>query len=278
MREAERQSGVRLLDVVDIHWYPQSGAHNRRIIDDHADDASQSSIDDPDLVQARLDAPRSLWDPAYDEHSWVSSTTGGPVRLLRRLHEMIDAHYPGTRLAVTEYYFGRGDHISGGIAQADALGIFGRENVFAAALWPGANIASPQLPGSGVTAYAYVFGAFKMFLNYDGAGGRFGDTGIAATTSDSAGSSIYGSLDPSGHVVLVAINKLGAPRRATITVRHGTPFNTVRVFTMTNGSPVPESEPPLTVGSDNTVLYTMPAMSVTTMVFEPQAAPSGASQ
>jgi len=36
---------------------------------------------------------------------------------------------------MTEYYYGGGDHISGGLAQADVLGILGREGVFAAALW-----------------------------------------------------------------------------------------------------------------------------------------------
>ena len=35
-------------------------------------------------------------------------------------------------LALTEYNFGAGNHISGAIAQADALGAFGQADTFAA--------------------------------------------------------------------------------------------------------------------------------------------------
>src|SRR6185295_8000296 len=54
---------------------------------------------------------------------------------LPRLKDKITANYPGTRLALTEYNYGSGGHISGAIAQADVLGIFGRENIFVATLW-----------------------------------------------------------------------------------------------------------------------------------------------
>ncbi len=47
----------------------------------------------------------------------------------------IAARYPGTKLAMTEYNFGAGDHISGGLAQADVLGIFGREGLYLANYW-----------------------------------------------------------------------------------------------------------------------------------------------
>ena len=39
---------------------------------------------------------------------------------------------PDSKLAITEYNYGAGNHISGAIAQADVLGIFGRQELFAA--------------------------------------------------------------------------------------------------------------------------------------------------
>ena len=85
------------------------------------------------MVAARLQAPRSLWDATYKEHSWITEDwLNGPVNLLPSLKTRIAHAYPGTKLAFTEYNYGAGHHISGGIAQADVLGIFGRDGVFAA--------------------------------------------------------------------------------------------------------------------------------------------------
>ena len=44
-----------------------------------------------------------------------------------RLREIIAQNYPGTKLAITEYNFGALDDINGALAQADLLGIFGRQ-------------------------------------------------------------------------------------------------------------------------------------------------------
>ena len=57
---------------------------------------------------------------------------GGPIKLLPRVQRDIDDFNPGTKIAITEYNYGGDNHISGGIAEADALGIFGQQGVFAA--------------------------------------------------------------------------------------------------------------------------------------------------
>lgn len=271
MRKAEQQYGMRLLDVLDLHWYPATGTRRYRITNDYA-----GASDSAELAEIRMQAPRSLWDPGYTEpNSWVTDVTGGPIRLLRRLSEQIAAHYPGTKVAITEYYYGRGGDISGGIAQADLLGIFGREKLFAATLWPNAGLYAYR--GDGATAYAYVFGAFRMYLDYDGAGGRFGDTGIAASTSDSVSSSVYASVDAAGRLVIVAINKLATPQRAEIAVRHPASLASGTVYTLTAASSKPApavdcSTQPGAVcvlGAGNAVTYTMPAHSVSTIVLSP---------
>ena len=113
------------MHVLDVHWYPEARGTKRITEKDTS----------PKTVAARLQAPRSLWDPTYTEKSWITGTWGKPIRLIPWLLERIAERYPGTKLAMTEYNFGAGDHISGGLAQADVLGIFGREGLYLGNYW-----------------------------------------------------------------------------------------------------------------------------------------------
>ena len=116
MHEAQRQSGGRLLDVLDLHWYPQAQGGGVRITEDDAR---------TEVAAARVQAPRSLWDPSYVEDSWTTrNKTRGPIRLLPRMREKIDRHYRGTRLAISEYYYGGGGDISGGAGRGRRVGHF----------------------------------------------------------------------------------------------------------------------------------------------------------
>jgi hypothetical protein len=144
-----------------------------------------------------VQSPRSLWDPTYAENSWIVSYFGGPVNMLPRLEAKIAAGFPGTKLAITEYDNGGHNHIAGAIAQADNLGIFGAHGVFAANYWPMAQ------------SYPFVQGAFKMYRDYDGNLGSFGDISIAATSSNVAKVAAYVSRDSQNpnRLVLVVINR-----------------------------------------------------------------------
>ncbi|MFW6369213.1 MAG: glycoside hydrolase family 44 protein, partial [Myxococcota bacterium] len=62
MREASEEDGRRLLDVLTIHWYPEALGRGERI-------TGQGTS--PAVVAARVQAPRSLWDPRYTEDSWI---------------------------------------------------------------------------------------------------------------------------------------------------------------------------------------------------------------
>lgn len=259
LREAEGAAGRRLVDVLDLHWYTEVRLNGKRLNDDTAPQT-------PEMVNARLQAPRSLWDPTYTERSWVAENVGGPIRLLPRLKQKIATHYPGTKLAITEYYYGRGGDISGGIAQADVLGIFGREGVFAANLWPLANVSA--YGGDGKRAYAYVFGALKMFRDFDGQSGSFGNTSITATTSDVEKTSVYASMDAGrpDRLVIVAINKTDRPLSAGIRLNHSRPLSRAEVYTLTDGSPDPTRQADLALPAGGSFSYSMPAMSVSTIV------------
>jgi hypothetical protein len=257
IHHAEQQQGRKLLDVLDVHWYLQGSAGGRGLADDRA---PQSDA----LIDARLQAPRSLWDPTYDEGSWVSAAVPGPIQLIPKLRSRIDAHDPGTKIAITEYYYGGGGYISGGLAQADVLGIFGREGVFAATLWPNADVTGAY-GSDGAKAYAYIFGAFDLFRNYDGSGSTIGDREALVTTSDTTRSSVYAAVDAKGRTVLVAINKTRGPLSMGIAVT-GPAATTASVYTMVDGSPTPAKAPDVPSAAQNAFVITLPAMSASTIV------------
>ena len=247
MKARSDTAGRRLVDALDVHWYPEDNSGGVRIT------GTETTAG---VVQARLDAPRSLWDASFVEPSWIGQSTGA-VRLLPRLQAKSDTHFPGTRIAITEYNYGGNTHISGGIAQADVLGIFGRENVFAATLWPLTDTND------------YTWGGFEMYRNYDGNGGAFGDTHIQAQTSDSAQTSVYASVDAASpdRMVVVAINRSASARTAALRLWHTVRYSQAQVYTLTSAGSQPRAAGALTLNQVNALQYTMPAYSVSTLVF-----------
>jgi hypothetical protein len=247
MSEAEKAGGKRLLDVLDVHWYPEAQGGGERV-------TSQGTK--PAVVAARLQAPRSLWDPQYKEDSWISKwSTNGPVALLPRLAGKIARNYPGTELAITEYNYGGGKDISGGIAEADVLGILGREGVFAAAEWP---LAGDE---------RFIAGGFRMYRNFDGKGANFGDTSIHAATDDVAATSIYASVGSpdAKRLVLVAINKTDHALPAQVQIAHGRAYGRAEVYQLTAAGPEPRAAEGVKIAGAGRVDYTMPAYSVSTI-------------
>ena len=259
MSAAGTAAGRRLLDALDVHWYPEArGACSAqsgtcRVTDNNNDTGT---------VAARLAAPRSLWDSTYVENSWVAqSLNNQAINLLPRLKGKINTNYPGTKLAITEYNYGGANHISGAIAQADVLGIFGREGLYAATLWP---LESNN---------NFIHGGFEAFRNYDGANGSFGDTSIRAANTDVVTASVYASVNAAdaARMVIVAINKSAAAMTAGIAVTHTVQFHTAQVFTVTSTSPAgaPVAQAPINITQTNAFQYSMPANSVTTLVLLP---------
>jgi hypothetical protein len=253
MKAAGSTAGKRLVDYMDLHWYPEVYANNGadRIV---GNDTSADS------VARRIQAPRSLWDPTYDEGSWISQySTRGPIQLIPLIKGKIAAHYAGTKLSLSEYTYGGGLDISGGIAEADVLGIFGREGLDMASAWAWSD-------------NAYQLAALRLFRNFDGAGAQFGDTSIHAGTSDVAGSSVYASVDSADahHLFIVAINKLASARVAQIAITHTVTFQTAKVYTLTaGGGAVVTAAPSISATGANAFSYTMPAMSVSLLAPQP---------
>ncbi len=190
MRAYEQQHGVRILDYLDLHFYPQGGQ-------------ALTTAGNADLQALRLRSTRGLWDPAYTDESWI----GEPVRLIPRMREWVANNYPGTRLAISEYNWGGLEHINGALAQADILGIFGREGLDLATLW---DPPASDSPGSF---------AFRMYRNYDGQGSHFGDQSILAISSDQDRLSIYAARRNSDNALTVMIiNKTADTLKSPLTL------------------------------------------------------------
>ncbi len=245
----------KLMDVIDLHWYPEATGGGVRITGSETTSA---------VVTARVQAPRSLWDPTYTETSWVSQWgtwvgspgTPGPIKLLPRVQRDIDDFDPGTKIAITEYNYGAGNHYSGGIAEADVLGTLGKQGVFAAAWWDVGNGSS------------YVNAAFNMYRNYNGTGGKFGDTSLDAATSNLNNSAVYASVDSSdpNRMVIVAINRTGSAQTTGIAVTHDRIFDHAEVYRFTSSSASITRQADILLDLLNAFQYTMPAWSVTTLV------------
>jgi hypothetical protein len=183
LSEHEKKTGVRLLDVLDVHFYPQgSGIY-----------AGGGGATDADTASRRIRSTRALWDPTYEDESWIADK----VRLIPRLRELVAENYPGRGISLGEWNFGAETHVSGGIALAEALGRFAQEELTSAFYW--------TIPKNGSSAYW----AFRAYRNFDGKGGHFQDffvpTTVSIQTVDPA--SAFASRDESGkHIVVVALN------------------------------------------------------------------------
>jgi len=205
-----------------------------------------------------VQAPRSLWDPTYKEDSWITQwSTRGPLQLLPRIQEKIDKYYPKTHIAITEYYYGGGADISGGLAQADVLGIFGREGLDLATIW-----------GPPTTAQPGAF-AFRIYRNYDGAGHGFGEMSLQAASADQSKLSIYASQRTSDRALaVVVINKTPTVLTSTITITGSSPTSAkIYRYSPANLSAI-ENLADLTI-TGNSFSYTFEANSITLFVMTP---------
>jgi mannan endo-1,4-beta-mannosidase len=250
LKKLEEKHKQRLVHVLDIHWYPEArGA--KRITDN---DLS------PKTVSARVQAVRSLWDPTYMEKSWIAAQLNKPIRLIPWMRERIEARYPGTKLGMTEYNFGAGDHVSGGLAQIDALGVFGREGLYLANYW-GDGPGNGNLP-------KYIATAFKLYRNYDGAGGTFGDTAVSATT-DVAKASVFAATDAKrpGVLTVIVINKeLRTAFTGTLALGAGGQTK-ARVFTVDATNPEVKAQGEVDI-KNGQLAYKLPPLSATLFVCE----------
>ena len=172
--------------------------------------------------------------------------------------------YPGTKLAITEYNWGGQEHISGALAQADILGIFGREGLDIGTLW-GPPDPATQIPG---------LMAFEVFRNYNGAGATFGDQALTSTSADQGKLSIYGALRTKDNVLtIVVINKTYGDFTNTLSLANFTASGPAQVFLYSNtnltaitAQPNVPVTAPASSSTTSTLSTTFPAQSITILI------------
>lgn len=221
MKDSSDIAGKRLLDVLDLHWYPEAQGQEKN---GNLVRIAQLINSDSGVAAAREQAPRTLWDSSYKENSWIAQYFS-PVALLPWLRSSITKYYPGTKLAFTEINYGGDSSISGAIAMADVLGLFGKYDVYFSSYW------GPLV--------SYIASAYKIFRNYDGSKSIFGDMYCKATTSDTAASSVYTSLDSRDstilHIIVINKNFTGHPV-FNIAVHSQKEFGYGAIFILNSGS------------------------------------------
>jgi mannan endo-1,4-beta-mannosidase len=239
LHDSSAAAGMRLVDVLDLHWYPDL---NHPI-------AMNDNTDTETLI-ARLQAPRSLWDSTYVEDGWIGQWFS-PVSLLPNIKSGILKYDPEMKIAITEYNYGGPSHISGGIALADVLGIFGKYGVYLATQWGAVE--------------GYERSAFKMYRNYDGNMSTFGDVSVYSRMSDTSNSSVYASIQSNDRTKLhiIAINKnFTKTISGNFTIQSDEQYGQVEIHALDDSGQEIRSNPGGNLISGNTFTYTIPPMSV----------------
>ena len=251
--------GKPLVDVYDFHWYAEEyDSDGTRSLDLTSTTLTAAQ------VQLIVQSPRNLWDPTFNDtltnsNPWIYQELGNtPINLLGRLQSKINSEFPGMKISMTEYESGGWNHIAGTIAQADNLGIFGAQGVFAANFWP---------PNG---TYSYALAGFRVFRDFDGAGANFGDTSLQSASSNVANVVVYASSDTTapGRIVFVAINRSTSSQVTAITGQSLT--GTAQLYQITAASAQNQTQvAPVSIGTmpviGSTLTLTLPALSVTTI-------------
>ena len=231
----EMANGVRLVDYLDIHYYPQAG--------------NVALTDDESVAALRLRTLKSLYDPTYIDESWIGTCCGPTaVNLIPRMKGWIADRYPGTRLAITEYNWGGDTGISSALAQAEALAIFGREGVDLATRW--------VAPDSG----SRVEDAFRLYLDYDGGGATVSGDSVQAVSGNVDDVGSYAVAGAGTRLFLLLFNKATGDRDAAVTLPEALHWR-ARLWRFDGATPLGAAGAAMPASGSLTV--TLPARSAT---------------
>jgi len=250
--------GKPLVDAYDFHWYPEDyDAGGTRVTS-----MTAATLSDADM-QLIVQAPRNLWDTTFTDpgnsNPWVNSVLGGaPIEFLPRLQAKINAEFPSIKLSISEYETGGFNNIAGTVAEADQLGVYASNGVFAGMFWPPSG------------TFDYVLAGFRAYRNFDGAGSNFGDTSVSTISSNPGSVMAYVSTDSTtpGRVVIVVINRANTTQVAALS---GLSLSgTANLYQMTATTAEGQSPvTPVSIGtmavSGSSLTLTLPAYSVTTI-------------
>ena len=193
LSDHEKKTGEKTVDLIDVHFYPQS------------EGVGMGTKGQTDAAAAgmRIRSARGLWDPSYVDESWIKE----PVKLLPRLRDWIATYYPGRGIQIGEWNFGAENHMSSGLATAEALGRFAEGGVQSAFYYP-----YPALDSA-------AYWGFRAFRNYDGKGAHFQDELVA--TEAPPNTSLWVSRDPTGKKLVMVVLNFDPDKAVTASVDIG---------------------------------------------------------
>jgi len=233
----EQTNGVRLLDVFTYHIYPQG--------------ANEGGNDVSTATQlGRNRSTRALWDTNYVDQSWINTI----IKLIPRMRDWVATYYPGTKIGITEYNWGAEGHINGATAQADILGIFGREGLDVGTRWTTPNASTPT------------FKAMKIYRNYDGNKSTFGDTSVFAGGPNPDNVATFAATrSTDGALTIMVVNKqLSSNAPVSITVTNFPPSSTAQAWRLTSANTIARLSDRTLTGK--TLTDILPAQSITLFV------------
>jgi hypothetical protein len=242
LRRHDQASGQKSIDVFTVHYYPQSGEYSTNVT--------------TAMQQCRNRSTRSLWDPNYRDESWISDQ----VRLVPRLKQWVNQYYPGLKTGITEYNWGAENHINGATAQADILGIFGREALDVATRWTTPDTTTPT------------FKAMQMYRNYDGLKSTFGDASVAANVVNPDNLSAFAAVRSNdGALTVMVVNKVTATAAVTVALNNFSHRGAANVWQLTSANQI--IRPSDVSFSGTTLTSSVPAQSITLFVLQPSSTP-----
>ena len=242
-------NGPRLLDYFTLHYYSEG--------------VSLSLDVSPAMQAQRSSSTRLLWDETF-----TGTVDGSPdvnLQLIRRMHQWVDANYPGTKTGITEYNWGAENHINGATTLADVLGIFGREGLDLATAFP-----YPPAPDPNDVAHTgFTYSAFKMYRNYDGKKSTFGDMHVQLSPiPDPDNYGFYAAQRTSDNkLTVMLVNKGGSAQDVQINFANFSAGTTPQLWRITGATSAIQSLP-----ADSATLtasqlsLTLPPQSVTLAV------------
>ena len=236
-RQRATSTGQRLLDVFTVHMYPQG--------------ANESGGDVATATQlARNRSTRAFWDTNYVDQSWINSI----IKLIPRLKGWVASYYPGTPIGITEYNWGAEGHINGATAQADILGICGREGLDLATRWTTPDPTTPT------------FKAMKLYRNYDGNRSTFGDTsvGVAGPNPDNVAAFAAVRTNDGALTVMVINKQLVGGQPVTLNLSNFFAGSAAQAWQLTSANTITRlTDVPL---SNRSLSNTVPAQSLTLFI------------
>ncbi len=201
MAQYQATNHVRLIDYFDEHYYP----------------SFSTPPDDATLLQST----RSLWDPTYIDPSWIGQYYGA-IYLIPRMQAWVAQYDPGIKVAISEYSWGDTGALVGALAEADVLGIFGRQALDFATMW---NVPQPTQP---------VAFSFLLYRNYDGAGHGFGTISVHSQSADQDMVAVYAAQRSDHNLTLVLINKTTGDLASPIAITHPAPSGSAQMYSYSN--------------------------------------------